>query len=78
MSCVKAERGASILTRRLTEEIGHPKLREHLVSVTTIMKLSDEYDDFETKLDRIHPRYDTTLHCPCWIEVESQCDEAAN
>jgi hypothetical protein len=51
-------------TRRLTEEIGNPKLREHLASVTTIMKLSDEYDDFQGKLDRIHPRYDETLPLP--------------
>jgi hypothetical protein len=50
--------------RRLTEDIGHPKLRELLASVKTIMKLSDEYDDFETKLDRIHPRYDRTLPLP--------------
>jgi hypothetical protein len=48
-------------TRWLTEDIGHPKLREHLASVTTIMKLSDEYDDFENKLERIHPRYDRTM-----------------
>jgi hypothetical protein len=51
-------------TRRFTEEIGHPKLREHLASVTTIMKLSDEHDDFEVKLDRIHPRYDETELVP--------------
>ena len=51
-------------TRRLTEDIGHPKMREHLASVTTIMKLSDEYDDFEVKLDRVHPRYDETLALP--------------
>jgi hypothetical protein len=51
-------------TRRLTGDIGHPKLREHLASVTTIMKLSEEYDDFEIKLDRIHPRYDRTLPLP--------------
>jgi hypothetical protein len=61
----KVERDESIsFTRRLTEEIGHPKLREHLASVTTIMKLSDEYDDFEVKLDRIHPRCDETLSLP--------------
>jgi hypothetical protein len=48
-------------TRRLTDDVGHPKLREHLASVTTIMKLSDEYPDFEVKLDRIHPRYDESL-----------------
>ena len=59
-------------TRRLTEEIGHPKLREHLASVTTIMRLSEQYDDFEVKLDRIHPRYDETLQLPFFDE------EAAN
>jgi P63C domain len=58
-------------TRRLTEDLGHPKLREHLASVTTIMRLSNHYDDFEVKLDLIHPRYDTTLPLPFY-------DEAAN
>jgi hypothetical protein len=33
------------LTRRLTDEIGRPKLREHLASVITIMKLSHSYED---------------------------------
>ena len=28
------------------------------------MKLSDEYDDFEVKLDRVHTRYDQTLALP--------------
>jgi len=51
-------------TRRLTEDTGHPKMREHLASVTTIMKLSEHYNDFEVKLDRIHPRYDKTLALP--------------
>jgi hypothetical protein len=51
-------------TRRLTEDIGHPKLREHLASVVTIMKLSNEYDDFMLKMGRIHPRYDKTLALP--------------
>jgi hypothetical protein len=51
-------------TRRLTEDVGHPKMREHLASVTTIMKLSDQYEDFEVKLDRVHPRYDETLALP--------------
>jgi P63C domain len=51
-------------TRWLTQDVGHPKLREHLASVVTIMKLSTEYDDFEVKIDRIHPRYDETLALP--------------
>lgn len=49
------------LHQKLTPDIGHPKLREHLASVTTIMKLSRGYDDFKSKLDRIHPRYGDNL-----------------
>lgn len=49
------------LMRRLTPDVGHPKLREHLASVVTIMKLSSDYDDFERKLNDIHPRYGETL-----------------
>ncbi|MBY4832583.1 P63C domain-containing protein [Burkholderia cepacia] len=56
----KDERKAH-LHRRLTQDIGHPKLREHLASVTTIMKLSSNYPDFIAKLNRIHPRFDDTL-----------------
>lgn len=50
--------------RRLTEETGHPKLREHLASVMTVMMLSDDYDDFIRKLDRVKPRYGETLALP--------------
>jgi len=46
------------LHRRLTQEIGHPKLREHLASVVTAMKLSSDYQDFISKLNRLHPRFE--------------------
>lgn len=49
------------LHQRLTTEIGHPKLREHLASVVTVMKLSNDYEDFSDKLDRIHPKFGDTL-----------------
>jgi len=49
------------LHQRLTTNIGHPKLREHLASVVTVMKLSSNYDDFGHKLDTIHPRYGDTM-----------------
>lgn len=49
------------LHRRLTPDLGHPKLREHLASVVTIMKLSDGYLDFKRKLERIHPRFGETI-----------------
>ena len=47
--------------RRLTPDLGNPKLREHLASVITIMKLSNGYEDFKEKIDRIHPPYDESL-----------------
>ena len=49
------------LFQKLTPEIGHPKLREHMASVTAIMKLSDDYDDFKIKLDKVHPKYNETM-----------------
>lgn len=56
---IKDERKAH-LHRRLTEEVGHPRLKEHLASVVTIMKLSTNYADFIEKLNRIHPRFGET------------------
>ena len=47
--------------RKLTPELGHPKLREHLSSVVTIMKLSDDYEDFVKKLNRVHPKFNETI-----------------
>lgn len=45
----------------LTSNVGYPKLREHLGSVVTLMKLSDDWDDFSAKLDRIHPKVGDTI-----------------
>lgn len=49
------------LHRRLTQEVGHPKLREHLASVVTAMKLSGDYRDFIAKLNMLHPRFGDTI-----------------
>ncbi|PTU70789.1 P63C domain-containing protein [Chromobacterium haemolyticum] len=56
----KDERKAH-LHRRLTQEVGHPKLREHLASIVTAMKLSENYPDFIKKLNRLHPRFGQTV-----------------
>lgn len=50
--------------QRLTSNLGYPKLREHLGSVVTMMKLSHEWSDFREKLEQIHPRYGETLSLP--------------
>ena len=57
------------LHRRLTEDFGHPKLREHLEAVLAVMKLSDDYPDFIRKLDKVKQRYD---ELPFYRDDESQ------
>ena len=52
------------LFQRLTENVGHPKLREHLASVTTLMKASDSWEQFKMMLDRSLPRYGDTPYLP--------------
>jgi hypothetical protein len=59
------------LFQRLTANTGYPKLREHLGSVVTIMKLSQDWDDFRDKLDRIHPRYGETMRLPFDEETDT-------
>jgi hypothetical protein len=47
--------------QRLTEDIGHPKLREHIASVITLMKASTSWRKFYSMLNRALPRWDSTL-----------------
>lgn len=42
----------------LTENFGHPRLREHLVAVITLMKASPNWPSFYRLLQRALPRYD--------------------
>lgn len=50
--------------QRLTEDIGHPALREHLASVITLMKASSNWRNFYAMLNRALPKWDTTLPLP--------------
>jgi len=43
--------------QRLTSNLGYPKLKEHMGAVVAVMKLSSNYPDFITKLDKVAPRY---------------------
>jgi hypothetical protein len=52
------------LFQRLTANTGYPKLREHLGSVVTLMKLSKDWQDFHHKLEIIHPRIGDTMPLP--------------
>lgn len=48
----------------LTDDIGHPKLREHLASVTTLMKASANWTKFYRLIQRALPQYGQTLELP--------------
>lgn len=59
------------LFQRLTQNVGYPKLREHLGSVVTLMRLSSDWDDFKAKLDTIHPVIDGQEMLPISVQVKS-------
>jgi hypothetical protein len=50
------------LHRRLTEDFGHPKLREHLAMLVALMRASDTWDQFTAMLERALPRPGDSLH----------------
>lgn len=45
----------------LTNDVGHPKLREHLSSIVTILKLSKDKEDFKRMLNIAHPKLNHTM-----------------
>lgn len=45
------------LHQHLTSEAGHPALTEHLGAVVAIMQLSDSWDDFKKKLNKVKPKH---------------------
>lgn len=45
------------LHQTLTKDLGHPKLREHLGSIVTLMKLSKNKDEFFKMVDQVHPDF---------------------
>ena len=60
--------------QRLTDDIGHGRLREHLTSVITLMRASPNWNTFYRLLQRALPKYKQTLPLPFadqdddWIE----------
>jgi P63C domain-containing protein len=49
------------LHRHLTEDIGHPRLREHLSAVVALMKAAPDWRRFQSMLNRALPRYGDTM-----------------
>jgi P63C domain len=52
------------LFQRLTDDVGSPKLREHLASVVALMKAADKWNQFVAMLNRALPRYNDTGYLP--------------
>ncbi len=50
--------------QRLTEDVGHPRLREHLAAVIALMKASTKWDQFYRLIQRALPRYGDNLELP--------------
>jgi len=50
--------------QRLTPDVGHPKLNEHLTGVIAIMKASRQWQDFQRLANRAFPRYGDTIPLP--------------
>ena len=49
------------LHQRLTEDVGHPRLREHLEATTALMRASNEWTGFTRLLQRAYPKIDVNL-----------------
>ena len=52
------------LFQRLTDAVGHPKLREHLAAVVMLMKYSPNWKVFMSRIDREFPQWGDTLMLP--------------
>lgn len=52
-----AGRRKAALSQALSENIGYPKLHEHLGAVVAYMTMSKDYFYFIEKLDRFRPRF---------------------
>jgi len=50
--------------QRLTGDVGHPKLKEHLAAVIALMRASNSWAQFNRSLQRALPKYGTTLLLP--------------
>jgi hypothetical protein len=45
----------------LTEDVGHPKLKEHLMKVVTLMQAAHSWDEFKLMINRALPKQDLPL-----------------
>lgn len=56
-AATKAQKKAK-LHQWLSEDIGHPRLREHLASIVTLLKISKTPEQFYELVDTVHPKFE--------------------
>lgn len=56
----KAERKTKLF-QWLTSEVGHPKLKDHLNSIVTLLKISKTPEEFKRFVNIAHPRFGETV-----------------
>lgn len=50
--------------QHLTQDIGHPKLKEFLTQIVFLMKTCSTYREFRDRLARVAPKYNETMTLP--------------
>lgn len=58
------------LFRWLSEDVGHPKLKEHFIALKYLVMESNKYDNFLAQLNRVLPKFNVTMDLPFPIEDE--------
>ena len=48
----------------LSEDLGHPALKDHLAGLIYLAKAQDEWEPFQKAVDRVSPKYGDTLLLP--------------
>ena len=61
--------------QRLTEDIGHPRLREQLTAVIALLRAFDAWSDFAKALNRALPRQ---IECPLFDHLDAANDVIEN
>ena len=56
----------------LTDDVGHPKLQEHITAVKALMRSCDDWDDFYKRLNRAFPAF---KELPLWDLAEKKDSE---
>jgi hypothetical protein len=59
----KAEKKAKLM-QGLTLEVGHPKLKDHLISIVSLLKISTSPQQFRAFVNQVHPRFGDTPELP--------------